>query len=120
MYSIINSTSFCFFFLKGITIDAAVTAVLGIFTAVTGKIPKFKLYGGTHRENLAMQNVQARLRMVLAYLFAQLIMWARGLPGGLLVLGSANVNERYIIFFGVPFRVQHSWHHETFQIFKSS
>ena len=104
----INSTSFRFFFLKGITIDAAVTAVLGIFTAITGKIPKFKLYGGTHRENLAMQNVQARLRMVLAYLFAQLIMWARGLPGGLLVLGSANVDERYIIFFGV-IRVQHSW-----------
>lgn len=45
-----------------------------------------------------MQNVQARLRMVLAYLFAQLIMWARGLPGGLLVLGSANVDERYIVF----------------------
>ena len=78
------------------------SAVLGIFTAVTGKIPKFKIYGGTHRENLAMQNVQARLRMVLAYLFAQLIMWARGLPGGLLVLGSANVDERYrnlILFF---------------------
>lgn len=77
----------------GITIDAAVSAVLGIFTAVSGKIPKFKLYGGTHRENLALQNVQARLRMVLAYLLAQLIMWARGLPGGLLVLGSANVDE---------------------------
>ena len=88
-------------FILGITIDAAVSAVLGIFTAVTGKIPKFKLYGGTHRENLAMQNVQARLRMVLAYLFAQLIMWARGLPGGLLVLGSANVDERYFFsFFG--------------------
>ena len=110
MHCIINSTSFCFFFLKGITIDAAVTAVLGIFTAVTGKIPKFKLYGGTHRENLAMQNVQARLRMVLAYLFAQLIMWARGLPAGLLVLGSANVDERYsIFFFWVKLRVQHSW-----------
>ena len=86
---------FFFIFRSGITIDAAVSAVLGIFTAVSGKIPKFKLYGGTHRENLALQNVQARLRMVLAYLFAQLIMWARGLPGGLLVLGSANVDERY-------------------------
>ena len=88
-------------FHSGITIDAAVSAVLGIFTAVSGKIPKFKLYGGTHRENLALQNVQARLRMVLAYLFAQLIMWARGLPGGLLVLGSANVDERYTNFCGV-------------------
>lgn len=33
--------------------------------------------------------------MVLAYLFAQLSLWARGKPGGLLVLGSANVDERY-------------------------
>lgn len=32
--------------------------------------------------------------MVLAYLFAQLSLWARGMPGGLLVLGSANVDER--------------------------
>lgn len=38
---------------------------------------------------------QARVRMVLAYLFAQLSLWSRGKPGGLLVLGSANVDERY-------------------------
>lgn len=31
--------------------------------------------------------------MVLAYLFAQLSLWSRGRPGGLLVLGSANVDE---------------------------
>lgn len=34
--------------------------------------------------------------MVLAYLFAQLTLWARGIPGGLLVLGSANVDERLV------------------------
>ena len=39
--------------------------------------------------------LQARVRMVLAYLFAQLTMWTRGRPGGCLVLGSANVDERY-------------------------
>ena len=33
--------------------------------------------------------------MVLAYLFAQLLPWVRGRIGGLLVLGSANVDERY-------------------------
>ena len=38
---------------------------------------------------------QARVRMVLAYLFAQLSLWARGRPGGLLVLGTANVDEAY-------------------------
>lgn len=31
--------------------------------------------------------------MVLAYLFAQLMLWVRNRPGGLLVLGSANVDE---------------------------
>jgi hypothetical protein len=33
--------------------------------------------------------------MVLAYMFAQLLPWVRGKAGGLLVLGSANVDERY-------------------------
>lgn len=33
--------------------------------------------------------------MVLAYMFAQLLPWVRGKSGGLLVLGSANVDERY-------------------------
>ncbi|EHH22582.1 Glutamine-dependent NAD(+) synthetase [Macaca mulatta] len=41
----------------------------------------------------SLQNVQARIRMVLAYLFAQLSLWSRGIRGGLLVLGSANVDE---------------------------
>jgi hypothetical protein len=36
--------------------------------------------------------------MVIAYLFAQLLPWVRGRNGGLLVLGSANVDERYAIF----------------------
>lgn len=36
---------------------------------------------------------QARVRMVIAYLFAQLMLWVRGRPGGLLVLGSSNVDE---------------------------
>ncbi|XP_077999861.1 glutamine-dependent NAD(+) synthetase-like [Glandiceps talaboti] len=77
----------------GITIDTAVSAVVGIFTMVTGKTPKFKVHGGGARENLALQNIQARLRMVLSYLFAQLTLWSRGMSGGLLVLGSANVDE---------------------------
>ncbi|MCL4136755.1 UNVERIFIED_CONTAM: hypothetical protein GTU68_039366, partial [Idotea baltica] len=76
-----------------IVIDSVVSAALGVFSAATGRIPKFKVRGGTPRENLALQNIQARLRMVLAYLCAQLLLWARGRAGGLLVLGSANVDE---------------------------
>lgn len=76
-----------------ISIDVAVTAVIGIFRTATGLIPQYKSNGGSLRENLALQNVQARLRMVLAYLFAQLLLWVRGRSGGLLVLGSSNVDE---------------------------
>ncbi|XP_030340538.1 glutamine-dependent NAD(+) synthetase isoform X3 [Strigops habroptila] len=76
-----------------LNIDAAVKAIVGIFSVVTGRTPLFSVFGGSKRENLALQNVQARIRMVLAYLFAQLTLWARGMPGGLLVLGSANVDE---------------------------
>lgn len=76
-----------------IGIDRAVSVVLEIFSTVTGLFPKFASKGGCPRQNLALQNIQARLRMVVAYLFAQLMLWARGRPGGLLVLGSANVDE---------------------------
>uniref|UniRef100_A0A0C9PUQ9 Glutamine-dependent NAD(+) synthetase n=1 Tax=Fopius arisanus TaxID=64838 RepID=A0A0C9PUQ9_9HYME len=76
-----------------IVIDTAITAVLGIFQQVAKMTPKFRVHGGSPRENLALQNVQARMRMVVAYLFAQLMLWVRGRPGGLLVLGSSNVDE---------------------------
>lgn len=76
-----------------IAIDAAVSAILTIFQQVTKLVPRFKVQGGSPRENLALQNIQARLRMVIAYLFAQLMLWVRGRPGGLLVLGSSNVDE---------------------------
>uniref|UniRef100_A0A8C9X2M5 Glutamine-dependent NAD(+) synthetase n=1 Tax=Sander lucioperca TaxID=283035 RepID=A0A8C9X2M5_SANLU len=82
-----------------INIDMAVKGILGIFSVVTGRWPQFRANGGSHRENLALQNVQARVRMVLAYLFAQLSLWARGKPGGLLVLGSANVDESLTGYF---------------------
>ncbi|XP_050390944.1 glutamine-dependent NAD(+) synthetase [Patella vulgata] len=76
-----------------VSIDVACAAVMSIFTAATNLVPKFKVHGGSIRENLALQNLQARIRMVIAYLFAQLTLWARGKPGGLLVLGSSNVDE---------------------------
>ena len=41
-----------------IKIDTAVAAVLGVFTTVMGMVPKFKMHGGSPRENLALQNIQ--------------------------------------------------------------
>ncbi|MCJ1289338.1 glutamine-dependent NAD(+) synthetase [Xylographa carneopallida] len=76
-------------------IDTVVSAVIALCTAVTAFTPKYKMYGGTSVSNLALQNIQARLRMVLSYMFAQLLPTVRGRtkPGSLLVLGSANVDE---------------------------
>lgn len=76
-----------------LNMDSIVVSVQSLFTLVTSKTPRFKVHGGSQAENLALQNIQARLRMVLAYLFAQLLPWVRGRTGGLLVLGSSNVDE---------------------------
>lgn len=76
-----------------VNISGAVTALLNVFSLVTGMKPRFSVHGGSPRECLALQNVQSRVRMVMSYLLAQLLLWARGRPGGLLVLGSANVDE---------------------------
>lgn len=38
-------------------------------------------FSGTRAENLALQNVQARSRMVFSYLFAQLAPWSMGKDG---------------------------------------
>ena len=94
--NIIRSSLTSIFFSPGIVIDTAIKALISIFSTFTGKTPQFRIHGGSNRENLALQNVQARTRMVLSYLFAQLTLWSRGMEGSLLVLGSANVDERYV------------------------
>ncbi|KAI5478009.1 hypothetical protein MNV49_005701 [Pseudohyphozyma bogoriensis] len=76
-----------------LNMDLVITAIRQLFLFVTNKKPEFRAHGGSNAENLALQNIQARLRMLLAYLFAQLLPWVRGGSGGLLVLGSANVDE---------------------------
>jgi NH3-dependent NAD+ synthetase len=80
-------------------IDPIVSALVAVFVAITTtllgrpKVPVFQVQGGTVAEDLALQNIQARSRMVLAYMLAQLLPWVRGRTGWLLVLGSANVDE---------------------------
>ncbi len=76
-----------------INMDALVTALKTLFTRITQKTPRFKVEGGSHTENQALQNIQARLRMVLSYLFAQTLPWVRNRQGTLLVLGTGNVDE---------------------------
>lgn len=81
-----------------LNMDVVITSIRSLFLFVTNKKPEFRAHGGSNAENLALQNIQARLRMLLAYLFAQLLPWVRGKEGGLLVLGSANVDERFVFF----------------------
>ncbi len=76
-----------------LNMDLVIESILTLFATVTTFTPRFKVHGGSAAENLALQNIQARLRMLLAYMFAQLTPWVRGKIGGLLVLGSANVDE---------------------------
>jgi NAD+ synthase (glutamine-hydrolysing) len=83
---------------SSIIIDSIVNAVLGVFKTVktvhgAAAVPRFKVQGGCQQEDIALQNIQARLRMVMAYLCAQLLPWCRGRSGFLLVLGSGNVDE---------------------------
>ncbi|KAJ5908563.1 hypothetical protein N7495_001245 [Penicillium taxi] len=75
--------------------DTVVTSIMSLFAVVTNLQPRFKVHGGSNAENLALQNVQARLRMVLGYLFASMLPTVRQRPGGggLLVLASSNVDE---------------------------
>ena len=87
-----------------LNMDACVAAIHTLFTVVTGKKPEYKMHGGTPAENLALQNIQARLRMLLAYLFAQLLPWVRSKLGALLVLGSANVDEACVRVLLIPSR----------------
>jgi len=58
-------------------IDDVVSAVLRVFKTLTGHSPMFKAHGGGWTEDLALQNIQARLRMVMSYLCAQLFPWVR-------------------------------------------
>ena len=49
--------------------------------------------GGSNIENLGLQNIQARIRMVLAFMLASLLPWVHSKSGFYLVLGSSNVDE---------------------------
>ncbi|KAG1818663.1 uncharacterized protein BJ212DRAFT_1346740 [Suillus subaureus] len=85
-----------------LNMDTLVTSAHNLFAFVTGMRPQFRAHGGSGVKNLALQNIQARLRMLLAHLFTQLLPWVRGRQGALLALGSANVDERYPISKEMP------------------
>jgi NAD+ synthase (glutamine-hydrolysing) len=75
------------------TIDEMVKGALTTFINTTQFTPKFESQGGKPAEDLALQNLQARSRMVFAYMMAQIIPTSIGKPGFLLVLGTGNLDE---------------------------
>ncbi|KAI3866442.1 hypothetical protein MKX03_000535 [Papaver bracteatum] len=76
-----------------VSIDTVISSLLSLFQSLTGKRPVYKVDGGSNAENLGLQNIQARIRMVLAFMLASLLPWAHSKPGFYLVLGSSNVDE---------------------------
>ncbi|KAK1308409.1 hypothetical protein QJS10_CPA09g00657 [Acorus calamus] len=76
-----------------VAIDSVVSSLLSLFQTLTGKRPLYKVDGGSNVENLGLQNIQARVRMVLAFMLASLLPWVHNKPGFFLVLGSSNVDE---------------------------
>ncbi|KAH7681209.1 NAD(+) synthase (glutamine-hydrolyzing) protein [Dioscorea alata] len=76
-----------------VPIDSVISALLSLFQTLTGKRPCYKVDGGSNTENLALQNIQARVRMVLAFMLASLMPWVHNKSGFYLVLGSSNVDE---------------------------
>ncbi|KAM0822677.1 hypothetical protein ACQ4PT_071352 [Festuca glaucescens] len=76
-----------------VPIDSVVSVFLSLFERFTGKRPLYKVDGGSHTEKLGLQNIQARIRMVLAFMMASLMPWVHNKSGFYLVLGSSNVDE---------------------------
>ncbi|XP_021724465.1 glutamine-dependent NAD(+) synthetase-like [Chenopodium quinoa] len=76
-----------------VCIDGVISALLTLFQTLTGKRPRYKVDGGSNAENLGLQNIQARIRMVLAFMLASLMPWVHSKSGFYLVLGSSNVDE---------------------------
>eukprot|EP00249_Psilotum_nudum_P015514 c25368_g1_i1 orf=97-2295(+) len=76
-----------------IKIDSVVSVLIYLFKCATGRTPQYKVDGGTTAENIALQNIQARIRMVIAFMLASLMPWVHRKQGFFLVLGSANVDE---------------------------
>jgi NAD+ synthase (glutamine-hydrolysing) len=78
--------------------DIALQSQPAVEVEVEVRVPRFESQGGSPAEDLALQNIQARIRMVMAYMCAQLFPWLRGKKGFLLVLGSANVSNKLWAF----------------------
>jgi NAD+ synthase (glutamine-hydrolysing) len=77
-----------------VRMDKIIAAFEKTFLAMSkGPRPKFQEQGGSWAEDMALQNIQARSRMIMSYLMGQLIPYTNKKPGHLLILASGNLEE---------------------------
>lgn len=76
-----------------INIDSIIELFIETIGESLGKKPQFICNGGDIAQDLAIQNLQARVRMVMGYMIATLAEWVRDRKGFLLVLSSSNLDE---------------------------
>lgn len=76
-------------------IDSVIGAAISLFSTILGKsfTPRFKAHGGSVPESLALQNLQARLRLCLSYYYVQLVTAMQGNSSPLLVIATGNCDE---------------------------
>lgn len=79
-------------------IESVFNAVINLFKRICGKqedwVPKYQSNGASRQEGLALQNLQARLRLTLSYYYAQLICALNKSNGAsLLVIATGNCDE---------------------------
>lgn len=80
-------------------IDEIVTSFEKAVKEVMELTMKFQANGGTWQEDLALQNLYSRVRMVFSYLLAQVVPIALKRPGFLLVLACGNLDESLTGYF---------------------
>lgn len=79
------------------SIDSSVEATTNTIQDTLDLKLNFKTNGGSNMQNLCLQNVQARTRMVMSYMMAMSIPISINSSKSLLVLGTSNVDERFLI-----------------------
>jgi NAD+ synthase (glutamine-hydrolysing) len=82
-----------------IDIDTMFNSFKEIVEGILKKEIKFQSDNGTCSEDIALQNIQARIRMCLSYMLAGLVNWGRDRKGFLLVLASGNLDEGMMGYF---------------------
>ena len=80
-------------------IDSVFDSVVNLFKRICGdaeeRAPNYHSLGGSRQEGLALQNLQARLRLTLSYYYAQLVsaFGKSGRGGALLIVATGNCDE---------------------------